>query len=434
MNNYNVRNEGAYVAFYMAANVLSVQGGVYSLLSLASADNLLEPIVATPYPYHALRMAAGNHSLSLGAQFGHQEASMAALTEGESKRLSHAENKYLPEIARLGGASTVIDLIKQALIDRYAAATIKLNLADGRVIDLPLSFDGFLQLELEEDSHELALKSYYQHPLHTAYRYLSKPNRWMHPDAPHVHRDATGAYAMHEGYEELIALMYLAVLDKDIPEIDGMDTEARLGFFFKELAWLGRAHNWDNTRINDVTHQQEYYDDLGADKPSCSLGIKKRLMGATFLVGHPLFQMLNKSDIDVEVIKIVRAHFMSRITSDNVTALIEEWDKIIAGEGCSAPSSLDELNFTAEEQNQHIASITEMFKHRLDDTLRRYIQRRLEVALPSNLAEKFGGQVDLAGMLVQKKAALQQSHVGMFAPATEQDAAAQEEHIGYQLS
>ena len=92
----------------------------------------------------------------------------------------------------------------------------------------------------------------------------------------------------------------------------------------------------------------------------------------------------------------------------------------------SSPSPLDELNFTAEEQNQHIASITEMFKHRLDDTLRRYIQRRLEVALPSNLAEKFGGEVDLTGMLVQKKAALQQAHVSMFASAAGQDAAAQD--------
>ena len=320
---------------------------------------------------------------------------------------------------------------------------VTLDLADGSVIALPLSFDDFRRLALEKKTHERALESYYQHPLHTAYRYLSKPNRWMHPDAPHVHRDATGAYAMHEGYEELIALMYLAALDKDIPEINGMDTEARLGFFFKELAWLGRAHNWDNTRIKHVNHQQEHYDDLGADKPSCSLGIKKRLMGATFLVGHPLFEMLNESDIDVEVIKIVRAHFMSRITSDNVSNLSEAWKGLVVDGKSSSPSPLDELNFTAEEQNQHIASIMEMFKHQLDGKLSCYIKRRLEVAPPfHNLAAKFGGEVNLTGMLEDKQAVLQLSHAGMFAPATEQDAAAQdvtapEHHVarfGCQLS
>jgi hypothetical protein len=375
---------------------------------------------------------------SLGAQFGHQEASMAALTEDEHKRLGNAEKKYLPEIAGLGGAAAVIDLIKQDAIKRYAAAPATLNLADGHVIALPLSFDDFVGLELEVDSHALALKSYYQHPLHTAYRYLSKPNRWMHPDAPHVHRGAAGAYAMHEGYEELIALMYLAVCDKDIPKIYDMNTEARLDFFFKELAWLGRAHNWDNRRINEVTHQQEHYDDLGADKPSCSLGIKKRLMCATFLVGHPLFQMLNQKDIDVEVIKIVREHFMSRITNENVAALIKEWDKIIAGEGFSTPSPLDELNFTADEQAQHTASIINMFEHLLDDTLRNYIRLRLEVASPfHNLAAKFGGEVELAAMLEQKQAALQQPHVGMFAPAAAESTSAveeQEARFGYLLS
>jgi hypothetical protein len=222
--------------------------------------------------------------------------------------------------------------------------------------------------------------------------------------------------------------MYLAVVDKDIPEIDGMDTEARLSFFFKELAWLGRAHNWDNTRINEVTHQQAHYDDLGADKPSCSGGIKKRLMGATFLIGHTLFQMLNQNDIDVEVIKIVREHFMSRITNENVAALTEEWDKIIAGEGCSTPSPLDELNFTADEQAQHTASIINMFEHLLDDTLRNYIRPRLEVESPfRNLAAKFGGAVELAAMLEQKQAALQQPHVGMFAPASAESTSAVEE-------
>ena len=183
MNNYNVRNEGSYFAFYMAANVLSVQVNVNNLFSLMSADNLPEYITSTFY--HSFGMAAGNHSLSLGAQFGYPEASMAALTEDEHKRLGNAENKYLPEIARLGGPAAVIDLIKETLNEKLnekssngsPVSPVTLDLADGSVIALPLSFDDFRRLALEKKTHERALESYYQHPLHTAYRYLSKPNR-----------------------------------------------------------------------------------------------------------------------------------------------------------------------------------------------------------------------------------------------------------------
>ena len=187
--------------------------------------------------------------------------------------------------------------------------------------------------------------------------------------------------------------MYLAVTDEDIPEIDDFSTEVRLGFFFKELAWIGRAHNWNETRINAATHKEEYYDDLEADKPSCVRGIQRRLMQASFLLGHPLFEMLNPSDIDVEVIKIVRAHFISRTTDANVDVVVlsAAWDNILAGVAGSSPSPLDVLNFSAAEQEQHISTITEMFKHRLDDTLKYYLQQRLDIH-PSfnNLAEQFG--------------------------------------------
>ena len=325
-------------------------------------------------------------------QIVYEESSMRALTEDEVKKLRQAAKKYLPKTKQLGGAAAVIDSIKKQLITRYEENAAMFNPEDGSIISLPLSADAFNQLALSPEMHARALISYYQHPLHSAYRYLSKPNSWIHPEAEHVYREPDGtAYSTYETHQELIALMYLAVTDEDIPVIHDISTEVRLNFFFNELAWIGRAHNWNETRINAVTDEEEYYDDLEADKPSCAGGIKRRLMQASFLLGHPLFEMLNSSDIDVEVIKIVRAHFMSRITDANIVELHQAWDDILAGDASSSPSPLDVLNFSAAEQEQHISTITEMFEHRLDGTLKYYLQQRFDMH-PSfkNLAEQFG--------------------------------------------
>ena len=369
----------------------------------------------------------------LGTQFAYRESSMAALTSDELKRLRQAKKKYAPKIAKLGGAAAVINLIKSELMRRYAKNPATVAQEDQVSIELPLAFQQFVEEPLSASVREQAFISYYQHPLHSAYRYLSKPNLWLHPAAKHIHQDATGAWSTYETHQALIALMYLAVSDTDIPEIDGINTEVRLGFFFQELALIGRAHNWDKTRINSATHQEEYYDNLGGDEPSCVGGVKRRLFQASFLLSHPLFEMLNESDINVEVIKIVKAHFASRITDANVSALLAQWRQItIEGEQASSPSPLDILNFTAAEQTKQMKSITKMFTHRLDKTLKRYLQLRLEVALPfRNLAEKFGGIVDLMGMLEQTQASLTQASsiqqsssigiVSLFTPATECD-------------
>ena len=70
-------------------------------------------------------------------------------------------------------------------------------------------------------------------------------------------------------------------------------------------------------------------------------------------------------------------------------------------------SILYALNFSAEEQAQHIASISQKYGSQLDETLTAHLRSTLEVTPPfKGLAEKFGLATDLKGILDNKLAAL----------------------------
>lgn len=100
----------------------------------------------------------------------------------------------------------------------------------------------------EEAQREAANRLYYNHPVHAAWRYLSRPNPWMHPRAGYVRHDATGQYATFEDYKPLISLCFLAALDEKISPTDRHTFEGRKSHFIRELALIGHAHNWDSTR------------------------------------------------------------------------------------------------------------------------------------------------------------------------------------------
>ena len=185
-----------------------------------------------------------------------------------------------------------------------------------------------------------------------------------------------------------------------MPAINGHTIGSRLTLFIQELALIGRAHNWDATRINPKTGNAEEYDDLGGDKPSCSSGVKRRLFQS--VQGHPLLTLLTPDIIRLEVRDIVRDHFIRRITDENCETLQEAWQAIIEGETPDS-SILDALNFSAEEQAQHIASISQKYGSQLDETLTAHLRSTLEVTPPfKNLAGKFGLVTDLKSILDQK--------------------------------
>ena len=375
-----------------------------------------------------------HNGMDLRALAQDRESSMTALTQGEQLALGCAEKKYQPAI-QASGVPVIMNALKDLLAQRYNAHPATVQTGDGRVIELPLEFNEYQRLAntLSADTRERALESYYQHPDHTALRYLSKPNRWMSTDAHFVNRNAEGAWSTFEEYQPLISLLYLAAKDETEPAINGYTIETRIENFIKELAYIGRAHNWDASRINPTTGRSEEYDDLQGDKPSCYSGVKRRLFQS--VQGHPLLTLLTKDIILQEIRDVVQEHFISNIDDKNCAELHTAWQAIINGEEAD-PGILSQLNLSEEQRTQYIQSISQKLENKYEGQfnaeLGAYLITTLNVNIPfRNLAEKFGWQVGLTEILETKtqemrsrpgsQEKIRAARLSFFAPSTSED-------------
>ncbi len=372
---------------------LNNQDAVLMLLNIPAVRNL-----AQINHFYQQEQRSG---LDLSALAQDRESSMIALTQGEQQALECARTKYQPEIDARGVANIMGEL-KALLAAHYNAHPATVQTGDGRDIPLPLDFDEYqtLATTLSADTRERALQSYYQHPDHTALRYLSKPNPWMSIDAHFVNRSPKGAWSTFDEYQQFISLLYLAAKDEAIPGINGYNVETRVENFIKELALIGRAHNWDASRINPATGLSEEYDDLQGDKPSCYSGVKRRLFQS--VQGHPLLTLLTKDMILLEVRDTVRDHFIHCISDKNCADLQKTWQALINGEEAD-PSILAQLNFSEEKHQSVVKKFTDKYGTQLDRELQAYLFTTLSINQPfKNLAEKFGGQVGLTEILETK--------------------------------
>ncbi len=354
--------EQAKICFYMIRNLIRRNDRVLDdeirfLLSIPSVKVLAHTEITEGQPNELIRLALtmGNHEaatillnipevrrlteqnnfyrsetngqLDLARLARDQESSMTALSTGEQKRLDNAIRHYHP-VLKSKGVNNLINDLRSQLRDRYERNPAFIISAKGNRIVLPMDFAEFKKLQLSEGDYQLALKAYYQHKDHSAWRYLQKPNPWMNPDASYVYRNVkTGErWATFEEYQPLIALFWVAACDKLIPPIDGHTLESRLEHFIDELALIGRAHNWDNTRINEQGKTEEY-DDLTGDRPSCFSGVKRRLFQS--VLGHPLIIIFTEDIILQEIRELARDYFQSRINSENQIALKEAFDDYI---------------------------------------------------------------------------------------------------------
>ena len=98
----------------------------------------------------------------------------------------------------------------------------------------------------------------------------------MNPNAAYVitNEDKTQSWSSFEEYQLLISMLYLAAKDDVTPATEGYTVETRLSHFIQELALIGRAHNWNDTRKR--CGKEEEYDNLEADRLSCTSGVKRR--------------------------------------------------------------------------------------------------------------------------------------------------------------
>jgi hypothetical protein len=354
-------------------------------------DLMMEPGIRALVipPSNDLRQVASN-----------RESSMRDLSPMEISIIEKLSAHYQGDIHHLGGDAKILKMLHLLLIKRYQEHPATATNDKNEEIELPYDFESFRKLRLDPQTYAKALECYYQHPIHTALRYLSKPNLWMNPEANYILRDSSGAYSSFENHAPLIALMFLAARDGKTPGIDGFSVEARLNMFFKELSLIARAHNWDNYRTNPVTHKPEQYDDLTADKPSCPGGVNKRLLQAVH--GHPLTKLLTEDLITQEILEFVETQFLDKITKDNVHELRQAWDDII-NTGSTSSKVLECLNISVVCQRKFLEDMSDKYGDKLTIPHIKFLLSQFEPSMNfPNHAARFGGELDLDAMIDKK--------------------------------
>ncbi len=340
--------------------------------------NAIDQLLAFP---EVRRLATANnyYNFRVGPNIAriidNHESAMMALLPSEMAQLRLIENKYKDQMASLGGQDAVFAQLKETLRARYLSSPAVIEI-DGRTQDLPFSFEVFQGLALSVADRERALKAYFSHTDHTAYRFLSKPNFWIHPRAQYVEvdpRDPSQRSAYFENYIPMICSFWLATQDASAIGSKGFSVPARQEYFIKELAMLGRSHNWDNDRpvfaVGPLNIDQrpvyllnangeivtEEYDDQELDKPSCNSGIRQRVFRS--LQDHPLFDPLTLDHIDEDIRKMVTEHYKEIFRTSNRLKVIKEniEDFVINGEELS--QEVIDLNISEEQVNNLVAEL-----------------------------------------------------------------------------
>ena len=290
-----------------------------------------------------------------------KESSLRALSQEEQKQLESALKKYRPEIQQKGGISSAFEQMKAEIAQYYQSHPAKIKTWFSEYT-LPLTWEEFQELPIR--SSKKAKEAYYRDPWHTAWRYLSKPNPWIDPDARYSH--SSKLHADFEGYQELLIVCWLAVKDINVKSTNEYTVESRIENFIREIALIGRAHNWDKTRIRTIKGKriEEEYDDLLPDNPSCYSGAKKRIYQS--VQGHPLFSMLTLEMIQQRLANFVQDYFKTQINSKNIVSLHAAWKGLIAGNNIDK-TTLATLNIPVEKQTEFIRSFSEEYSLQFDE-------------------------------------------------------------------
>lgn len=307
------------------------------------------------------------HEMDLAAIARDTESSMVSLSVSEKKLVGNVEAHYKDVIDEKGGIKAgAFDYLKADLKKRYQDTPAFILGNDNEKIELPFEWSELqiLREELTDAQYDDALKAYYKNIYHTTHRYLSKPNYFMHPNASYVYvyeDDRQLRYASFEEYLTIIVPFYFAAIDENTPAIDEHSIESRTKLFFKQLALIGRAHNWDTKlpvlnkdgsekKGSDGNLLFEEQDDLTADKPSCYSGVLKRLFQS--VLGHGAFKVLNRNIIEAEIKEFAREHFSKSITSENKPLLKEAFDLLMTIPDSDEALSEEEMDAQYEARQE----------------------------------------------------------------------------------
>ncbi len=253
------------------------------------------------------------------------ESSIRGLTDTEIRLQQQLQSHYGAQL-KVGDA-VLLEEFKAYLQERYEDNPAVLIQDNGFAWTLPFTWEDFeVQAEiLNEQERARAMKEYFKHEVHTAHRWLSKPNHWIKPNATYAERNdghpEWGSYANFEQYIPLIVRLWVAAKDENSPPINGQTLQGRVDFFIKSLALIGRGHNWDQKRnVMDPQNPrqplrdkrgnvvQEEYDDLRLDDPSCYSGVNRRI--AIAVVGHALLTILTHQLLREEIHHFIHEYYV----------------------------------------------------------------------------------------------------------------------------
>ena len=344
-----------------------------------------------------------NAQINLAEIAQDRESSMRALTPAQKITFKKLQTHYQAALKDKGGVEGVFNLLIEALKARYNANPATLTLGD-KTHALPLSFDGLQTFKrnhtLSDTQYQQALESYHTHQDHTVLRYLSKPNRWVDNRASYVYiNDAhTERWSSFEEYKTEIAYFYLAAIDEVMPPTDDTSTPDRVNLFLRQLALIGRAHNWD--KKNEAG--REYDDIREGDKPSCYSGVNRRLYQS--VLNHPLIVPFQEVLVQ-EIRTFVRASFkavldtldksaLQQLQTDIDTAFID-----VSTDGASF-DSIKAFHISEEMQQKFIDDMTQKWGNELAPYVSSQMNQRftLDAIFSTHLA-KFYGEVQFDALI-----------------------------------
>jgi len=104
------------------------------------------------------------------------ESSMRWLNDEENNQLSRFITYYMPKLEEAGGIAPVLKSLENELATAYNQKPAQYN-----KMNLPLEWTEWESSPLFKNPE--AINAYYQHKIHTAWRYLQIPNPWFSSDA-----------------------------------------------------------------------------------------------------------------------------------------------------------------------------------------------------------------------------------------------------------
>lgn len=176
-----------------------------------------------------------------------------------------------------------------------------------------------LSTEYNPEWNQEELVKYYQNIYHTAWRYVfQRPCSWL---APRTSKQDL-ILPFDEDNLTILAYYWLAASDHSQPCTDGHQIEERIDHFADQLAFAQREHNYDKKVKISARGTLIDIDDLEGDKPTCDLGVRRRLYN--LLIWHPIIDTVKPP-----MANSIYQQFREQLIADNPNASTQTlYDKL----------------------------------------------------------------------------------------------------------